>query len=41
MRDRLTHSYFDINLDIVWETIQSDLPILMNQLKTLLANKKL
>jgi len=26
MRNRLIHSYFDINLDIVWQTVQEDLP---------------
>jgi uncharacterized protein with HEPN domain len=36
MRDRLTHAYFDINLNIVWETIQGDLPLLVKQLATIL-----
>jgi uncharacterized protein with HEPN domain len=26
MRDRLVHHYFDINLDVLWETITEDLP---------------
>ena len=26
MRNRLVHAYFDINLDIVWKTVQEDLP---------------
>ncbi len=26
MRNRLVHAYFDINLDIVWQTVQEDLP---------------
>ncbi len=26
MRDRLVHHYFDINLDVLWETIAEDLP---------------
>ncbi|MDR5770600.1 DUF86 domain-containing protein [Caballeronia sp. LZ002] len=26
MRNRMTHGYFDTNLDIVWETVQSALP---------------
>ena len=29
MRDRLVHAYFDINLDIVWSTLQQDLPPLV------------
>jgi uncharacterized protein with HEPN domain len=26
MENRLTHGYFDVNLDIVWETVQTDIP---------------
>jgi uncharacterized protein with HEPN domain len=26
MRHRLVHAYFEINLDILWETVQKDLP---------------
>jgi uncharacterized protein with HEPN domain len=26
MRHRLVHAYFDINLDILWKTVQEDLP---------------
>jgi uncharacterized protein with HEPN domain len=29
MRDRLIHHYFDINLDILWETLNRDLPQLL------------
>jgi uncharacterized protein with HEPN domain len=25
-RDRLIHHYFDINLDVLWQTVTSDLP---------------
>lgn len=32
MRNRMAHGYFDINLDVVWETIQEWLPALLNQL---------
>jgi len=32
MRNRITHGYFEINLDVVWETVQSALPPLLNQL---------
>jgi len=28
MRNRVTHGYFDIDLDIVWNTIMNDLPTL-------------
>lgn len=33
MRNRLVHAYFDINLDIVWETVQGDLPELISLLE--------
>ena len=29
MRNRLVHAYFDINLDVVWKTVQVDLPELI------------
>lgn len=33
MRNRLVHEYFDVRLDVVWETIQRDLPVLLAQLE--------
>lgn len=32
MRNRIAHGYFEINLDTVWETLQSALPELIKQL---------
>ena len=32
MRNRMAHGYFDINLDVVWETAQQWLPELLKQL---------
>jgi uncharacterized protein with HEPN domain len=32
MRNRIAHGYFDINLDVVWETVQTALPALLKQL---------
>ena len=29
MRNRLVHAYFDVNLDIVWETVRKELPALI------------
>ncbi len=29
MRHRLIHAYFDINLDILWQTVQHDIPPLV------------
>jgi uncharacterized protein with HEPN domain len=35
MRNRMAHGYFDINLDVVWETVQEWLPELLKQLSTM------
>lgn len=32
MRNRIAHGYFDINLDVVWETVQTALPNLLTRL---------
>ena len=32
MRDRLVHHYFDIDLDVLWATITTDLPALLASL---------
>lgn len=32
MRNRIAHGYFDINLDVVWDTVQTALPELPKQL---------
>lgn len=32
MRNRIAHGYFDINLDVVWDTIQSALPDLLGRI---------
>jgi uncharacterized protein with HEPN domain len=33
MRNRLIHAYFDINLDILWKTVDEDLPPLIAELE--------
>ena len=33
MRNRLVHAYFSINLDILWKTVQEDLPSLIDLLE--------
>jgi uncharacterized protein with HEPN domain len=38
MRDKLIHAYFDINLDVVWETVTQDLPFLIIQLEKISAD---
>lgn len=35
-RDRLSHAYFDVNLDIIWDIVNNDLPLLAEKLKTLI-----
>jgi len=32
MRNRIAHGYFEIDLDVVWETVQTALPTLLKQL---------
>ncbi|WP_371802354.1 DUF86 domain-containing protein [Candidatus Lokiarchaeum ossiferum] len=39
MRNRLIHGYFDIDLNIVWQTIQSDIPFLLKEIKSLRDNE--
>jgi uncharacterized protein with HEPN domain len=36
MRNTLVHAYFDIDPRIVWDTIQTDLPQLLDPLRTML-----
>ncbi|HEX8454862.1 MAG TPA: HepT-like ribonuclease domain-containing protein [Longimicrobium sp.] len=36
MRNRLVHAYFDIDLDIVWSTLESDLPALISAVEAIL-----
>ena len=36
MRNRLIHTYFDVNLDIVWQTVKTDLPDLIKALEEII-----
>jgi uncharacterized protein with HEPN domain len=36
LRNRLIHGYFNVNLDIVWDTVQTDLPGLIRALESVL-----
>jgi len=38
MRNRLTHGYFDINLEVVWRTARNDLPRLRHYVKSMLVS---
>jgi len=33
MRNRLVHEYDDVNLNIVWDVVQSEIPPLIEELK--------
>jgi uncharacterized protein with HEPN domain len=37
MRNRLVHVYFEVDPDIVWQTVESDLPKLVDQLRAVIA----
>ncbi|MFY4729636.1 DUF86 domain-containing protein [Nitrospira sp. BLG_2] len=39
MRHRLVHAYFDINLDVLWKTVQDDLVPLIVRLEQMLGTK--
>jgi len=39
MRNRIAHGYFEIDLDIVWETVRSALPELQKQLSARLQER--
>ena len=40
MRHRLVHAYFDINLDILWKTVQEGLPPLITELEKHVPNEE-
>jgi uncharacterized protein with HEPN domain len=40
MRNRIAHGYFDINLDVVWDTVQAALPDLLSKLTSVRRDAK-
>lgn len=40
MRDRITHGYFEVDLEEVWNTVEKDLPELIKYLKPLVSTEK-
>ncbi len=40
MRNRLTHAYFDIDLDIVWDTATKDLPPFIAMLEKIIQSEQ-
>jgi uncharacterized protein with HEPN domain len=41
MRDRITHGYFDIDYDIIWDTSKNKLPPLITRLEPLVTQERL
>lgn len=39
MRNKLTHEYFGVNTEVVWKTVQEDLPIIIPALRKMLKKK--
>ncbi|NCS90662.1 MAG: DUF86 domain-containing protein [Ignavibacteria bacterium] len=40
MRNRLIHGYFDVNINLVWNTTKNNLPPLIKSLKEILVEDK-
>jgi uncharacterized protein with HEPN domain len=40
IRDRLIHHYFGVNLDIVWNIVTVELPLLKSQIEKILQNEQ-
>lgn len=36
MRNKMIHGYFEVRVEVVWDTIQKDLPILKKQINQIL-----
>jgi len=34
-RNRLIHGYFDVDLNVVWQIVREDVPILVTQLRAI------
>jgi uncharacterized protein with HEPN domain len=39
MRNRLVHAYYEIDYDLLWQTLTEDLPPFVDRVKELLANE--
>ena len=39
MRDKLIHAYFGVDLEVLWKTVQQDLPLLKEMISEILAEK--
>lgn len=39
-RDKLVHHYFGIDLDMIWEVVKKEIPVLRKQMKYILKNEE-
>jgi uncharacterized protein with HEPN domain len=37
-RNRIVHAYFDVDVDVLWDTLMDDLPPMIDQLEKILAS---
>lgn len=40
LRDRLIHGYYDVSLDIVWQTVTEDLPPVIGQIEEIIRSQE-
>ncbi|MGB9812756.1 MAG: DUF86 domain-containing protein [Thermovenabulum sp.] len=40
MRDRLVHKYFGVKIDVLWETVQKDIPLLKSMFNDMIKKEK-
>ena len=40
LRNRITHEYFDVSINIIWHIIENELPLLKNQIASILEKEK-
>ena len=40
LRNLIIHEYFRVNLDIIWDIVQNDIPPLKQQIETILQERK-
>jgi uncharacterized protein with HEPN domain len=40
MRNKLVHRYFGINIEVIWQTINEDLPMLMDALQEIIRREE-
>jgi uncharacterized protein with HEPN domain len=36
MRDKLIHDYFDVDLDVVWDTVSNEIPPLITEIESII-----